>query len=111
VYLLDGQPGVELPMPLLAPNPHFGLEVEDDDLVVTHFAHSLGQDFGPLHMGFSHHDLIIAGDEKNPVQLDFASRLGCQALYFDNLPRGNPVLLPSGLNYCVNGFPPVRDAD
>jgi hypothetical protein len=111
VYLLDGQPGVELPMPLLAPNPHLGLEMEDDDLVVTHFAHSLGQNLRALHMGFSHHDLVIAGDEKNPVQLDFASRLNSQALYFDDLPRGNPVLLSSGLNYCVNRLPPVRDAD
>jgi hypothetical protein len=111
VYLLDGQPGVELPMPLLAPNPHLRLEMEDDDLVVTHFAHSLGQNLRALHMGFSHHDLVIAGDEKNPVQLDFASRLNSQALYFDDLPRGNPVLLSSGLNYCVNRLPPVRDAD
>jgi hypothetical protein len=52
-----------LPMPLLAPNPHFGFEVKDNDLVVTHFTHSLGQDFGPLYMGLSHHDLVIAGDE------------------------------------------------
>jgi len=98
-------------MALLPPNPHFGLEMEDDDLVVTHFAHSLGQDFGPLHMGFSHHDLVIAGDEKNLVQLNFAARLNCQALYLDDLPRGNPVLLSSGLNYGVNRLPPVRDAD
>jgi len=54
-------------MALLPPNPHLGLEMEDDDLVVTHFAHSLGQDFGPLHMGFPHHDLVIAGDKKNLV--------------------------------------------
>lgn len=111
VYLLDRQLGVELPMPSLSSNPDFGLEMEDDDLVVPHLTHSLGYDLGPLHMGFSHHDLIVAGDEKNLVQLDFASRLGCQALYFDDLPRGNPVLLSSGLNYCVNRFPPVRDAD
>jgi hypothetical protein len=111
VYLLDGQPGVELPMPLLAPNPHLRLEMEDDDLVVTHFTQSLGHNLGALNMGLSHHDLVIAGDEKNPVQLDFASRLGYQAFYFDDLSRGNSVLLPSGLNYSVNGFPPVRDAD
>jgi hypothetical protein len=111
VYLLDGQPGVELPMPSLPPDPHFGLEMEDDDLVVTCLTHSLGHDFGPFHMGFPHHNLVIAGDEKNVVQLDFASRLGCQALYFDDLPQGNPVLLSSGLNYGVNRFPPSRDAD
>jgi hypothetical protein len=111
MYLLDGQPGVELPMPSLPPNPHLGLEMEDNDLVITHFAYGLGQDLGSLHVGFSHHDLVIAGDEENLVQLDFASRLGRQALYFDDLPRGNPVLLPSGLNYCVNRLPPIRDAD
>jgi hypothetical protein len=111
VYLLDRQLGVELPMPSLSSNPDFGLEMEDDDLVVPHLAHSLSHDFGPLDMGLSHQDLIIAGNEKNLVQLDFASRLGCQALYFDDLPRGNPVLLSSGFNYSVNCFPPVRDAD
>jgi len=52
MYLLNGQPSVELPVPLLASNPHFGLEMEDDDLVITYFAHCLGQDFGSLHMGF-----------------------------------------------------------
>jgi hypothetical protein len=98
-------------MASLSSNPDFGLEMKDDDLAVPHLAHSLGYDFGPLHMGFSHQDLVIAGNEKNLVQLDLASRLGYQALYLDDLPRGNPVLLPSGLNYCVNCFPPVRDAD
>ena len=98
-------------MPSLSSNPDFGLEMEDDDLVVPHLTHSLGQDFGPLHMGFPHHNLIIAGNEKNLVQLDLASQLGCQALYFDDLPRGNPVLLSSSFNYRVNCFPPVRDAD
>jgi hypothetical protein len=102
---------MELPMPSLSANPDLGLEMEDDDLVVAYLTHSLSHDFGSLDIGFSHQDLIIAGNEKNLVQLDLASRLGCQALYFDDLPRGNPVLLSSGLNYCVNCFPPVRDAD
>ena len=98
-------------MPSLASNPDFRLEMEDDDLVVACFTYSLSYDFGPLDMGLSHQDLVIAGNKKNLVQLDFASRLGCQALYFDDLPRGNPVLLSSSFNYRVNCFPPVRDAD
>jgi hypothetical protein len=67
---------VELPMPFLAPNPHFRLEMEDNDLVTTYFIHSLGHDFGPLHMGFPDHDLAIAGDKENLVQLNFAPRFG-----------------------------------
>jgi hypothetical protein len=102
---------MELPMASLSSNPDFGLEMEDDDLIVAYLTHSLGHNFGPFDMRFPNHDLIIAGNKKNLVQLDFASRLGCQALYFDDLPRGNPVLLSSGFNYCVNCFPPVRDAD
>ena len=98
-------------MPSLASNPDFRLEMEDDDLVITYFAHCLGQDFGSLHMGFPHHNLLIAGNEQNIVQLDLATRLSRQALHFDDLPRGNPVLLSSGFNYSVNSFPPVGDAD
>ena len=111
MYLLDRQPGMELPMPPLPPDPDLGLEVEDDHLVVTRFPHCLGQDFGTLHMALTHHHIVVAGDKKNPVQLNFAARLGCQALNFDDLSWGDSVLLPSGLNYCVNGFPPIRDAN
>jgi hypothetical protein len=111
MYFLDLQFGVELPMPSLPLDPHFVLEMEDDDLVVPHLTHRLGQDFGPLHMGLPHHDIVGISHKKNLVQLDFASRLNRQALYFDDLARGNPVLLSSGLNYSVNGFPPSRDAD
>jgi len=98
VYFLDLQFGVELPMPSLPLDPHFVLEMEDDDLVVPDLTQSLGQDFGPLHMRLPHHDIAGVGDEKNLVQLDFASCFNRQALYFDDLSRGNPVLLSSGLN-------------
>jgi hypothetical protein len=98
VYFLDLQFGVELPMPSLPLDPHFILEMEDDDLVVSDLTHSLGQDFGALHMGLPHHDIVGIGHKKNLVQLDLASWLNCQALYFDDLSRGNPVLLSSGLN-------------
>ena len=70
--------------------------MEHDDLVAANLVHSLGQDLGPLYVGIADKDLLIAGDEKNPVQLDLGPRLDCQALNLDNLPGGNPVLFSSG---------------
>jgi hypothetical protein len=102
---------MELSMSLLPPNPDFRFEMEDDDLVAPHIAEGLSDNLCPFDMGLPHHDLVIAGYEKNLIQLDLASWLDCQALYFDDLSRGNSVLLSSGFNYCVNCFPPVRDAD
>lgn len=85
--------------------------MKDNDLVATYLIDRLGQDLRPLHMGVPHNNLLIAGDKKDLVQLDVAAWLNRQTLNLDNLSRGNPVLLSSGLDYCVNRLPPVKDAD
>ncbi len=84
--------------------------MKHDDLVAADLVDRLGQDLGPLHMRVAQIDLLVAGNQQDLVQLNLAPRLNSQAINFDNLPGGNPVLLPSGFNYGVNGLPPPKDA-
>src|SRR5690606_765553 len=82
----------------------FGLVLEYENLrLLSDQGHPSGHP-GALDEGFAHLDAVVARHEAHPVELHDIALGGAQTLDVDHVPRGDAVLLATGLNDCVHDF-------
>jgi hypothetical protein len=86
---------------------NLGLVLENDDLICLAVTLRGGQHPGAFYGGLAQGYVISVSDEQNPVQLDGIALGYIQPLNVYRFAGRYLVLLTAGLNYSVNGGPPL----